>query len=177
MAATPFRLSCRIARRWSSEQCSGSGSYAHSRCHCRYSTRPCSHSVLQRCIAVLRGDAPRRVAAPPPLLTRTGWVQAAWTKPAAPYTCCAVGKLSVRKSACSTTQDAAALGRLLSSCSHTEVCVIPHIDRDPALKPDPIPLVHIKRQHRFDYENGLCYRSELSEAPSKSSSRSSCVDR
>ena len=45
--------------------------------------------------------------------------------------------------------------------------VIPHIDRDPALKPDPIPLVHIKRQHRFDYENGLCYCAELSDGAMK----------
>jgi len=64
-------------------------------------------------------------------------------------------------------ENAAALGRLISKCSNTEICVIPHIDRDPALKPDPIPLVHIKRQHRFDYENGLCYRSELSEGTEK----------
>jgi len=54
-------------------------------------------------------------------------------------------------------EDAAAVGRLIKKCSNTEICVIPHIDRDPALKPDPVPLVHIKRQHRFDYENGKCY--------------------
>ena len=63
--------------------------------------------------------------------------------------------------------DAAAVGRLIKKCSNTEMCVIPNIDRDPALKPDPLPLVHIKRQHRFDYENGLCYRSERSDGTEK----------
>jgi hypothetical protein len=60
-------------------------------------------------------------------------------------------------------------GRYLGQfdCSNTEICVIPHIDRDPALKPDPFPLVHIKQQHRFDYEKGLCYRSERSEGTEK----------
>ena len=55
------------------------------------------------------------------------------------------------------------LGGVLKRCSNTEVCVLPHIDRDPALKPNPLPLVHIKRQHRFDYEDGKCYGAELSE--------------
>jgi len=63
--------------------------------------------------------------------------------------------------------DAAAVGRLIQKCSNTEICVIPHIDRDPALKPNPRSLVHIKRQHRFDYENGLCYCAELSEGAMK----------
>lgn len=64
-------------------------------------------------------------------------------------------------------EDAAAVGRLIKKCSNTEICVIPHIDRDSALKPDPFPLVHIKRQHCFDYENGLCYCAELSEGTEK----------
>ena len=50
-------------------------------------------------------------------------------------------------------------------CWHRELalCRFPHIDRDPALKPNPIKIVETKRQHRFDYEKGLCYREELSE--------------
>jgi len=48
-----------------------------------------------------------------------------------------------------------------------EYCVIPWIDRDPALKPNPLPLVKIKRQHRFDYEDGKCYAAELSAAALK----------
>jgi hypothetical protein len=60
-------------------------------------------------------------------------------------------------------EDGAALGRVLQKCSNTEVCVIPGIDRDPGLKPDPLSLVHIKRQHRFDYENGRCFSAERSE--------------
>ena len=67
----------------------------------------------------------------------------------------------------SLPENAAAVGRLLKKCSNTEICVIPHIDRDPALKPDPFPLVHIKQQHRFDYEKGLCYSAELSEGAMK----------
>jgi len=63
--------------------------------------------------------------------------------------------------------DATAVGRLIKKCSNTEICVIPHIDRDPALKPNPVPLVNIKRQHRFDYENGLCFRSERDEGTEK----------
>lgn len=59
------------------------------------------------------------------------------------------------------------LGNLLQKCSNTQIVVFPHIDRDPALKPNPIPLVHIKRQHRFDYEKGQCARSELSEGALK----------
>ena len=45
--------------------------------------------------------------------------------------------------------------------------VFPRIDRDPAFKPNPRQLVHIKRQHRFDYEKGQCRRSELSEGTEK----------
>lgn len=63
--------------------------------------------------------------------------------------------------------DASQLGKVLEKCANTEVAVFPRIDRDPALKPNPIPLVHIKRQHRFDYENGQCRRSELSENTEK----------
>jgi hypothetical protein len=59
-------------------------------------------------------------------------------------------------------EDAMQLGRLLDKAASTQVCVIPHIDRDTALKPDPFPLVHIKRQHCFDYEKGKCYSAELS---------------
>jgi hypothetical protein len=58
-------------------------------------------------------------------------------------------------------------GKLLQKCAKTEYCVIPWIDRDPALKPNPLPLVKIKRQHRFDYEDGKCYAAELSAAALK----------
>jgi hypothetical protein len=66
-----------------------------------------------------------------------------------------------------TPEDGVALGRVLQKCSNTEVCVIPGIDRDPGLKPDPFSLVHIKRQHRFDYENGRCFSAERSEGALK----------
>jgi len=69
--------------------------------------------------------------------------------------------------ALASPRPSAALSRVLKKCSNTEICVIPHIDRDPLLKPDPLPLVHIKRQHRFDYENGKCYCAELSEGAEK----------
>ena len=59
-------------------------------------------------------------------------------------------------------ENAVALARLLNKCSNTEIAVFPAIDRDPALKPDPSSIVHIKEQHRFDYENGTCYCSERS---------------
>ncbi|MDR3738010.1 MAG: hypothetical protein P4L40_03230 [Terracidiphilus sp.] len=62
---------------------------------------------------------------------------------------------------------AAELSHVLQKCSSTQIVVFPHIDRDPALKPDPIGVVQIKRQHRFDYEKGLCYRAELSEGKEK----------
>ena len=58
-------------------------------------------------------------------------------------------------------------GNVLNKCSNTEIVVFPYIDRDPKLKPNPIKLVHIKRQHRFDYEKGQCRRSELSETTEK----------
>jgi hypothetical protein len=64
-------------------------------------------------------------------------------------------------------EDAAAVGRLIKKSRNTEICVIPQIDRDPKLKPDPQPLVHIKQQHRYDYENGLCFRSERSAGTEK----------
>jgi hypothetical protein len=63
--------------------------------------------------------------------------------------------------------DAVHLSSLLKKCADTQIHVFPHIDRDPTLKPDPIPLVHIKRHHCFDYENGLCYCAELSEGAFK----------
>jgi hypothetical protein len=63
--------------------------------------------------------------------------------------------------------DADALGKLLQKCTNTEITVFPHIDRDPSLKPDPPSIVHIKRQHRFDYENGKCYSSERSAGTEK----------
>ena len=59
-------------------------------------------------------------------------------------------------------ENAPALARLLQKCTNTEIAVFPTIDRDPALKPDPSSIVHIKKQHRFDYENGTCYCSERS---------------
>jgi hypothetical protein len=58
--------------------------------------------------------------------------------------------------------DAAQLGDLLQRCSDTQVYVLPHIDRDPALKPNPFPIPHIKQQHRLDFAGGKCYYSELS---------------
>ncbi len=64
-------------------------------------------------------------------------------------------------------EDAVQLGGLLKKCSNTQICVFPHIDRDPALKPDPFRIPHIKRQHRFDYENGQCFCAELSEGAFK----------
>lgn len=64
-------------------------------------------------------------------------------------------------------EDAVQLGGLLKKCSDTQICVFPHIDRDPALKPDPSKVHHIKRQHRFDYENGQCFCAELSEGAFK----------
>jgi hypothetical protein len=63
--------------------------------------------------------------------------------------------------------DAVHLSSLLKKCADTQIHVFPHIDRDPTLKPDPIPLVHIKRHHCFEYENGLCYCAELSEGAFK----------
>jgi hypothetical protein len=59
-------------------------------------------------------------------------------------------------------ENAVAMSQLLKKCCNTEIAVFPSIDRDPALKPDPSKIVHIKRQHRFDYEQGKCYSSELS---------------
>jgi len=59
-------------------------------------------------------------------------------------------------------ENALQLGNVLRRCAKTEVCVLPHIDRDEALKPDPRGIPHIKRQHCFTYENGLCFRAELS---------------
>ncbi len=64
-------------------------------------------------------------------------------------------------------ENAAALGGLLKKCTNTQITVFPHIDRDPTLKPDPQPIVHIKKQHRFDYENGNCYCSERSAGTMK----------
>jgi hypothetical protein len=63
--------------------------------------------------------------------------------------------------------DASAVGRLIKKGVNTEICVIPKIDRDPALKPDPVSLVHIKQQHCFDYKEGLCFRSERSAGTEK----------
>jgi len=57
-------------------------------------------------------------------------------------------------------ENAAQFGNLLLKSCRSQVHVFPSIDRDPALKPDPLPLVSIKSQHRFDYENGLCFASE-----------------
>jgi hypothetical protein len=54
------------------------------------------------------------------------------------------------------------LGAVLQRCSQTQICVLPHIDRDPALKPNPQGIVHMKRQHCFEYQDGRCYSSELS---------------
>jgi hypothetical protein len=59
-------------------------------------------------------------------------------------------------------EDAVELSGLLQRNSNTQPCVFPHIDRDPSLKPNPTPVPSIKRQHRFDYENGKCYARELS---------------
>lgn len=50
----------------------------------------------------------------------------------------------------------------MKRCKDTQIVVFRHIDRDPELKPDPQSLVQIKRQHRFDYEKGLCYAAEPS---------------
>jgi len=63
--------------------------------------------------------------------------------------------------------DANHLSFLLKKCCKTDIIVFSHIDRDPLLKPDPMPLVHIKRQHCFDYEDGKCYASELSSGALK----------
>jgi hypothetical protein len=60
------------------------------------------------------------------------------------------------------------MGRLLQrKCGQTQIWIFPEIDRDPALKPDPVPLVHIKRQHCFDYVGGLCYAAERSAGAEK----------
>ena len=53
---------------------------------------------------------------------------------------------------------------LLSQCSNTQVHVIPHVDRDPALKPTLAPLDSIKSKHCFVYFAGLCASAEQSDA-------------
>jgi hypothetical protein len=54
---------------------------------------------------------------------------------------------------------------LAHACANTHIHVFSSIDRDPKLKPDVSSIKHIKSQHCFVYQDGLCASAATSSSP------------